>query len=201
MLLAALAALVTAAGAAGLGTLASGYTNAASTTTGSIANGWVTIGAGTSQSLTTDITKLEPGDTAYRIVDLKNSSTTVLSSVTLSTTDSSSGSKLSTSGTGLQMLIDSCSVAWTPVVVVSPALTYSCAGSTTHPLTPSRDVLGTSISLSGLNATNGAIALPTTDHLRIALTLPPGSLNADQTAQSIITYTFTGTQPTTPTPR
>jgi hypothetical protein len=161
----------------------------------------VTIGAGPANSLTTAITKLEPGDSAHRVVDLVNSSTTVLSSVTLSTTDTYSGPKLSTSSTGLQMIIDACSVAWTPVVTTAPALTYTCGGSTTHPLTPIRDVLGTSISLTGLNATNAASTLPTTDHLLITLFLPLSSLAADQFAQSIITYAFTGTQPTTPKAR
>jgi spore coat-associated protein N len=202
VLLAAIAALVTAAAAAGLGTLAAGYSSQQSASGLSVTTGSVTIGAGAANRLTTAVANLEPGDTIFRAIDL-NSTTTLLSSVTLSTTDTYSGSKLSTNTIGqdgLQMTVQWCSTTagWTELTS-APAYTYTCPGTTTT-LIAARDVLtGTPISLgSGLNAENSAATLPTTDHLLITLTLPTSSPSAAQSAQSIINYTFTGVQLTPP---
>lgn len=199
MLLAgALAALVTASGAAGLGTLAAGYSSQSGSGGLGVTTGVVTLGAGSANSLTTAVGNLQPGDTSYRVVDV-TSSTTLLSSVTLSTTDTYSGAKLSTSTVGLQMTVQWCATVWTPVVTTPPALTYSCSGGATT-LIAARDVVtSTPLSLgSGLSAVNAGSTLPTTDHLRIALSLPTSSPSAAQSAQSVINYTFTGVQLTPP---
>ncbi len=198
LLLGALAALVTAAGAAGLGTMAAGYTGSSPSSGLGVTTGVVTIGAGSANSLTTTVSNLQPGGTSYRVIDLTASST-LLSSVTLSTTDTYSNAKLSTSSVGLQMTVQWCATAWTPVVTTPPALTYSCSGGATT-LVPARDVItSTPLSLgSGLSAVNAGSSLPTTDHLRIALSLPTTSPSAAQSAQSVINYTFTGVQLTPP---
>ena len=195
VLLAGVAALVTAAAVAGLGTLAAGYSSQG-TSSFNVTTGSVTIGAGTANTLTTAVSALEPGDFSYRVIDL-TSSTTLLASVTLSTTDSYSGTQLSTSTVGLQMSVDWCSTSWTQSGS-APAFTYACTGGATS-LIASRDVLtSTPLSLSGLNAENSGSALPTTDHLRITLSLPTSSPSTAQSANSTINYTFTGVQLTPP---
>jgi hypothetical protein len=199
ILFTAVAALVTAAGAAGLGTLAAGYVSQSASDGLGVTTGSVTIGAGTANSLTTSITGLQPGDTSYRVIDVK-STTTLLSSLTLATTDTYSGSKLSvnTIHDGLQMTVQRCATAWTAVGTTPPALTYSCSGGATT-LIAARDVLTTTpISLTGLDALNSGATLPTTDHLMVSLALPTSSPNTAQAAQSVINYTFTAVQLTPP---
>lgn len=199
LLAGALAALVTAAGAAGLATMAAGYSSQSGSGGLGVTTGVVTIGAGTVNRLTTAVGDLEPGDVVYRPIDLV-STTTVLSSVTLSTTDTYGGAKLSTSTVGLQMTVQWCATAagWTEAGS-SPAFTYTCpAGATT--LIAARDVItSTPLSLgSGLNARNSGATLPTTDHLLVTLTLPTSSPSTAQGAQSVINYAFTGVQLTPP---
>ncbi len=198
LLLTALAALVTAAAAGGLGTMAAGYVSQSAAGGFSVSTGSVTIGAGAANRLTTAVANLQPGDTIYRAIDLLSSST-LLSSVTLTTTDTYGGTKLSTATVGLQMVVQWCSTTagWTETGS-APAYTYSCPGTTTT-LIPTRNVLGSSLSLgSGLNAVNSGASLPTTDHLLITLTLPTSSPSSAQSAQSIINYAFTGVQLTPP---
>jgi hypothetical protein len=200
-LLVALALLGTAASIAGFGTYATGYSSAGTSAGSSITTGVVTLGAGSANRLTTEVDDLQPGDTVYRPLDLV-SSTTLLSAVTLSTTDTSSGTKLSANTVGLhdglQLVVQWCSTAWTETGP-SPAYTYTCGGTTTT-LIASRDVVTSSpIDLgSGLSARNSGATLPTTDHLLVALTLPTASPSTAQTAQSIINYTFAGVQLSTP---
>ena len=191
-------ALGTAGGAAGLGTLAAGYASQSASSGLGVTTGSVTIGAGSTNRLTASISNLEPGDTAYRAIDLV-SSTTLLSSLTLATTDTYGGAKLSAATTGLQMVVQRCSVAWTEAgSPPTTAYTYTCGGTTTT-LVASRNVLTvTPLSLTGLTALNSGASLPTTDFLVIALTLPTSSPSAAQSAQSVINYTFTGVQLTPP---
>ncbi len=196
-LLLALAMLIIAASIAGLGTLASGYSSSGASGI-SVTTGTVTIAAGTANRLTTDVLELEPGDTLRRPIDLV-SSTTLLSSMTLTTTDTFSGAKLSVATDGLQMTVQWCSTAggWTEAGT-APAFTYTCSGTTTTLIGP-RDVIGSAMSLgSALNAENSGATLPTTDHLLITLTLPATSPSSAQSAQSIINYAFTGVQLTPP---
>src|SRR5213079_2377653 len=94
---------------------------------------------------------LAPGDTIQRSVDLANSGSLDLASVTLTTTASPT-SLLDTDATnGLQMLIDKCSQAWTEA---GPPYTYTCGGSTSSVLA-SRALIGGSIALSNLTLTAG----------------------------------------------
>ena len=187
-LLATIAVLGAAASIAGLGT----YATFTSTTSQNhtISSGTVTISLGATGAATNRLNigaaGLAPGDTIQRSVDLINSGSLDLASITLTTTASPS-SLLDTDATnGLQMVIDKCSVAWTEA---GPPYTYTCSGTTTSVLA-SRAVIGSNIALSSLGATtNGA-----TDHLRVTLTLPSGAGNTLQNQSSTITYAFTGTQ-------
>jgi spore coat-associated protein N len=187
-LLATIAVLGAAASIAGLGT----YATFTSTTSQShtISSGTVTISLGATGAATNRLnigaSGLAPGDTIQRSVDLTNSGSLDLASITLTTTASPS-SLLDTDATnGLQMVIDKCSVAWTES---GPPYTYTCSGTNT-PVLASRAVIGSNIALSSLGATtNGA-----TDHLRVTLTLPSGAGNTLQNQSSTISYAFTGTQ-------
>jgi spore coat-associated protein N len=187
-LLATVAVLGAAASIAGLGT----YATWTSTTSQShtISSGTVTIALGATGAATNRLnigaSALAPGDTIQRSVDLTNTGTLDLASVTL-TTSASPSSLLDTDATnGLQMVVDKCSQAWTEA---GPPYTYVCGG-TTSTVLASRAVIGSNLSLSNLGATTAGA----TDHLRVTLTLPSGAPNTLQNQSSTITYAFTGTQ-------
>jgi spore coat-associated protein N len=187
-LLATVAVLGAAASIAGLGT----YATWTSTTSQShtISSGSVTIALGATGAATNRLnigaSALAPGDTIQRSVDLTNTGTLDLASVTL-TTSASLSSLLDTDATnGLQMVVDKCSQAWTEA---GPPYTYACGG-TTSTVLASRAVIGSNLSLSNLGATTAGA----TDHLRVTLTLPSGAPNTLQNQSSTITYAFTGTQ-------
>ena len=187
-LIATLAILGAAASIAGLGT----YATFTSTTSQShtVASGTVTIALGATGASTNRLnigaSALAPGDTIQRSVDLTNSGSLDLASVTLTTTASPS-STLDTDGTnGLQMVIDKCSVAWTEA---GPPYTYTCSGATSS-VVASRAVIGNNIAMSNLGSTTAG----GTDHLRVTLTLPSSADNTFQNKSSTISYAFTGTQ-------
>ena len=180
-------------GAASVSGLAT-FATFTSTTSAShtISSGTVTIALGATGASTNRLnigaSGIAPGDTMQRSVDLTNSGSLDLASVTL-TTSASPSSLLDTDATnGLQMVIDKCSVAWTES---GPPYTYTCGGSTSSVLA-SRAVIGSALALSNLGSTTAGA----TDHLRVTLTLPSGAGNTFQNQSSTITYAFTGTQRT-----
>src|SRR6478752_2099742 len=172
-LLVSLAVISAAASIAGLGTFAT-FTSSTSASQ-SVSSGTVTIALGATGAATNRLTvgasAIAPGDTIQRSVDLIDSGSIDLASITL-TTNATTSSLLDTDTTnGLQMVIDKCSVAWTEAGT-SPAFTYTCGGSTSAVLA-SQPVIGSNMSLSNLSVTAGA-----TNHLRVTLTLPSGSSSA-----------------------
>jgi spore coat-associated protein N len=180
-------------GAASVSGLAT-FATFTSTTSAShtISSGTVTIALGATGASTNRLnigaSGIAPGDTMQRSVDLTNSGSLDLASVTL-TTSASPSSLLDTDATnGLQMVIDKCSVAWTES---GPPYTYTCGG-TTSSVIASRAVIGNNLTLSNLGSTTAGA----TDHLRVTLTLPSGAGNTFQNQSSTITYAFTGTQRT-----
>lgn len=189
-LLATVAVLGAAASIAGLGTYAT-WTSTTSQSQ-SISSGTVTVALGATGAATNRLnigaSALAPGDTVQRSVDLTNSGSIALASVTLTTTAPTT-SLLDTDGTnGLQMVIDKCSQAWTEGGT-APAYTYTCGGTTSSVLA-SRAVIGSNLSLANLGATTAGA----TDHLRVTLTLPGAAPNTLQNQSSTISYAFTGTQ-------
>src|SRR5581483_12463300 len=99
----------------------------------SLSTGTVTIALGATGAqtnrLSVNASGLAPGDSIQRSVDLSNTGSLNLASVTLTTTATTS-SLLDSDGTnGLQMGIDRCSTAWTESGT-SPAFSYTCGGST-----------------------------------------------------------------------
>ena len=186
-----IAVLGAAASIAGLGTFAT-FTSSTSASQ-SISSGTVSIALGATGAvtnrLTVNATNIVPGDTIQRSVDLTSSSSDPLGSVSLTTTASPS-SLLDTDATnGLQMTITTCSVPWTESGA-SPAFTYTCSGASST-VVASRAVIGSNISLSGLNVLTSATG---TDHLRVTLSLPSTAGNTFQGLSSTVTYAFTGTQ-------
>jgi predicted ribosomally synthesized peptide with SipW-like signal peptide len=189
-LLVSLAVISAAASIAGLGTFAT-FTSSTSASQ-SVSSGTVTIALGatgaSTNRLTVGASNIAPGDTIQRSVDLIDSGSIDLASITL-TTNATSSSLLDTDATnGLQMVIDRCSNAWTEGGT-APAYTYTCSG-TTSTVLASRPVVGSNLTLSNLTAlTNGV-----TDHLRVTLSFPSAAGNTFQNQSSTIQYTFTGTQ-------
>jgi spore coat-associated protein N len=186
--IASIAVLGAAASVAGLGTYATFTSTASQSHT--ISTGTVTIALGATGASTNRLnigaTGVAPGDTIQRSVDLINSGSLDLSSITLTTTASPSSLLDTDTTNGLQMVIDKCSQAWTEA---GPPYTYTCGG-TTSTVLASRAVIGSNLALSNLSAlTSGA-----TDHLRVTLTLPSAAPNSFQNQSSTITYAFTGTQ-------
>ncbi len=189
-LLVSLAVISAAASVAGLGTFAT-FTSSTSASQ-SVSSGTVTIALGatgaSTNRLTVGASNIAPGDTIQRSVDLIDSGSIDLASITL-TTNATTSSLLDTDATnGLQMVIDRCSNAWTEGGT-APAYTYTCSG-TTSTVLASRAIIGTNMALSNLAAlTNGV-----TDHLRVTLTFPSAAPNSFQNQSSTVQYTFTGTQ-------
>jgi spore coat-associated protein N len=189
-LLATIAVLGAAASIAGLATFATFTSTTSASHT--ISSGTVTIALGATGASTNRLnigaSGIAPGDTIQRSVDLTNSGSLNLASVTL-TTGASPSSLLDTdTSNGLQMVIDKCSQAWTES---GPPYTYTCGGTTSSVLA-SQAVIGTNLALSNLSSTTAGA----TDHLRVTLTLPAGAGNSLQNLSSTISYTFTGTQRT-----
>ena len=151
------------------------------------------IALGGSNRLTVNASGLVPTDTIQRGVDLSNTGTQNLVSLTL-TVAATSSSLLDTDATnGLQMLIDRCTVAWTEAGNgTTTPYTYTCSGSI-QTVVLSAAVVGSNISLSS-QVTPAALTAGGTDHLRVTLTLPSTAPNTMQGLTSTLQYTFTGTQ-------
>jgi hypothetical protein len=183
------AALLTAAAALiGVGAFAT-FTDTQSVSQ-SDSSGTVTLaGVGTNAAnnrLSVGASNLAAGDTIQRAVDVKNTGSITLASVTLTTTATTS-SLLDTDATnGLQMVIDKCSVAWTETG--GPPYTYTCSGTTSSVIT-TRAVIGSTLALSSLTLTAN-----TDNYLRVTLTLPSAAPNTLQNQSSVIQYAFTATQ-------
>jgi spore coat-associated protein N len=179
-----------AASIAGLATYAT-FTSSTSASQ-SVASGTVTIGLGATGSSTNRLNvvanNIAAGDTVQRSVDLVNSGSINLASLSL-TSNATTSSQLDTdTANGLQLVIDRCSAAWTESGT-SPTYSYTCPG-TTSTVLASRAVVGTNLTLSNL----GSLTAGGTDHLRFTLTLPSSAPNTMQNQASVIQYTFTGTQ-------
>jgi spore coat-associated protein N len=182
------ALLGAAASIAGLGTYAT-FTSSTTPVSHTVAAGTVTIALGATGAQTNRLdigaSGIAPGDTIERGVDLVNTSSLALASVTLTTTATASSVLDTDAANGLQMQIDKCSQAWTESAA---PYTYTCGGTTSSVLA-SRSVVGSDLALSNLTlAASGG-----TDHLRVKLTFPSAS-TVGQGASSTISYQFTATQ-------
>jgi predicted ribosomally synthesized peptide with SipW-like signal peptide len=183
------------------------FTDTASAGPQTITSGKILLATGPT---TSGATAIVPGDTVSREIDLNSTGATAnLASVTLGF--SGSGTLLDTDPTnGLQVTVQSCSVAWTSHV--GPPQTYTCGGTTTAVLasTPVATLESTAAALAGLKS----LTAGGQDFLVFTLTFPstaPGSVNQDASlcsgtkggtaatenlegCSTSLTYTFTATQ-------
>ena len=190
-----LAALLAAGSIAGLVTFAT-FTST-TTVSSSAAAGTVVIalgGSGLINRLTVNASGLVPTDTIQRGVDLTNTGSQNLASLTLGVSATASSLLDTDTTNGLQMVIDRCfNTAWTESGNgTTTPYTYVC-GATTQTVVASTPVVNSSISLAGL-VTPTALTAGGTDHLRVTLTLPTNAPNTMQGVTSTFLYTFTGTQ-------
>jgi len=155
------------------------------TSSGSVSLNPISVN-GANNRLSVGASNIAAGDTIQRAVDVKNTGTITLASVTLSTTASPSSLLDTDTTNGLQMLIERCSVAWSETG--GPPYTYTCGG-TTSTVLASTPVIGTNLALANLTLTAG-----TDNYLRVTLTLPGAAGNTLQTQSSTINYAFTATQ-------
>ena len=183
--------LAAAGGVASQGAFAT-FTSTATGGPQTIASGTVTIALGatgaSTNRLNINASGLAAGDTVSRSVDLINSGSLNLASITLTTTASPSSALDTNTANGLQMAIYRCTSAWTEAGS-NPAFTYTCGG-TTSTVLASTPVIGAAMALSNLTATTAG----NTDHLEVVLTLPGAAPNALEGLTSTISYAFTGTQ-------
>ncbi len=189
-ILGSIAALGTAASVAGLGTFGT-FTSTTSAATPATA-GTVVIGLGTAGTaanrLTLGANGLVPGDTMQRAFTLSNTGNQALANVTLTTSASPSSLLDSDVTNGLQLVLQSCSTAWSESGT-SPAFTYTCGGTTSSVLS-TRAVIGSNLALSNLSS----LAAGSSDNLMATLTFPTGAPNSLQGLSSTVTFAFTGTQ-------
>jgi predicted ribosomally synthesized peptide with SipW-like signal peptide len=142
---------------------------------------------GANNRLSVGASNIAAGDTIQRAVNIRNTGTIALASVTLTTTAPTSSLLDTDTTNGLQMVIDKCSVAWTESGA-GPPYTYTCGG-TTSTVLASTPVIGTNLALSNITLSTGS-----DNFLRVTLTLPTAAPNTLQTKSSTINYAFTATQ-------
>lgn len=185
-----LAALGAAAALAGAGTWATFTSSATAGETVSSGTVVVELGAtGTSANrLTVGAAGIAPGDTVQRTVNLTNSGSVGLASITLTTAATTSSTLDTDTVNGLRMAVDRCSVPWTEGGT-APAYTYTCPG-TTSTVIATRPVIGANLAMGSITATSPGA----TDRLRVTLSLPATAGNSFQGKTSTISYTFTATQ-------
>ncbi len=174
---------------AGIGVYA-GFTSSTNAVTHTFSTGTLTLDVGAtggqSNRLDVDATDETPGDSVQRSVDLVNSGSVDLSSITLTTTASPSSILDTDTTDGLQFTIDRCSTSWTESGT-SPNFTYTCPG-TTDSVLAARPVIGSNLSLDNLTAVDGG----NTDHLVVTFTLPSTADNSFEAKTSGIRLVFTG---------
>jgi hypothetical protein len=124
------------------------------------------------------------GDSRSALVDLVNDGTTPLSAVTLKTTATSSSILDQDPVNGLQLTVESCSVAWS-----TGGAAPTCAGTV-------RSYFTQPILVSGSPLIGAAsLAAGATDHLKLTAALPASaSGNAFEAATSALNFVFTGVQ-------
>ncbi|GAB3763564.1 hypothetical protein FB382_001170 [Nocardioides ginsengisegetis] len=187
-----------AASVAGLGTFGS-FTSSTSASA-NVTSGVVQLGLNQGAVATTvAATQVLPGDTIQRAVTLTRSAgTESFGSVKMTTSTSTPNLLTSDATNGLQLAIDSCSVAWTKGASDN---SLSCSGTTTSVLA-SRAVIGTNLDLAAattaLNANAGSAGAV---NLRLSMVLPTAADNTFQGLTNAVTFTFDATQKATATYR
>ena len=204
-------AVVVAGTGAVLGGAFATFTDTTSAGPQPISSGELVLAVGPTNDSTGVVTSIAPGDTIAREVDL-NSVTSTINDATITFGISASPSSLldSAATNGLQVQVQTCSVAWARVA--GPPPTYSCPGMTTMVLasTPVKTLETTPVSLTPLNS----LTAGGQDYVVMTYTFPagaPGNIALVPTlcsgtagttsatenlegCSSTLTYTFTATQ-------
>jgi hypothetical protein len=124
------------------------------------------------------------GDSRSALVDLVNNGTTPLSTVTLTSTATSSSVLDQDTVNGLQLTVESCSVAWTTGAAV-PTCPGTAHSYFTQPIIVSNVPLASSAALAPMKI----------DHLKLTAVLPTSATSdAFQGATSNLNFVFTGSQ-------
>ena len=171
-----------AAAVAGMGTFGA-FTDSTTPAAVSIDSGVVSIAlsaADGTASVPLSFAGVVPGASVTRPIDLVNDGTSALASVDLRTTASTSSVLDTDTVNGLQMSVQSCSVAW--------AADGTCAGAVRTLQTS-----GPVIRQTTLTAPASLVA-QATDHLAVTLQLPASAGDAFKQQTSELSLTFTATQ-------
>lgn len=131
------------------------------------------------------------GDSIQRAVNLSDTGTLSLASITLAVSASPSSLLDTDTTNGLQTSVQSCSVAWTEGGTPL-AYTDTCSGTTTMVLAST--AVATLESAPASPGGLGSLTAGGSDHLVVTLTLPSGAPNSFEGPTSTLTYTFTGSQ-------
>jgi len=124
------------------------------------------------------------GDSRSALIDLVNDGTTPLATITLTSTATSSSVLDQDQVNGLQLTVESCSVAWTTGTAAP-----TCSGSVRSYFTQPIIVSGVPL------AASSALVAGATDHLKLTAALPAGATaDAFQGATSNLNFVFTGAQ-------
>jgi spore coat-associated protein N len=194
--LASLALVGTAAGVAGLGTYGAFVSTTEAQTKVGSGTVIMALGAegGAENRLNLAANGLVAGDTVQRPVKLSNAGTEDFAAITLATkaVPAVEGAALpdlvANSPHALQLLIQSCSVAWTETGT-APAFSYKCEGETKTVLTNRPVVVATPVNL-GLKA----LTAKQSDNLLVTMSLPAAADQSVAGQGSTIGFTFTATQ-------
>ena len=124
------------------------------------------------------------GDSRSALVDLVNDGTTPLASIALTSTATTSSILDQDTVNGLQLTVESCSVAWT-----TARRAPTCAGTVRSYFTQPIIVTNYPLTFSA------AMAAGATDHLKLTAALPSSaSGDAFEGASSTLNFVFTGIQ-------
>lgn len=148
-----------------------------------------------SGGITTTISAMAPGDTVNRYINLTNGGTLDAGTMTLGLTDSLA-TALTTNGiSGLQVVVNACSIAWSTVTA------GVCSGTTTQMMSSKTALLLTGTPQT-LTLPAGTTTAGSTTNLQISLSLPAGNevtvngvlpVGTVQGLTSSLVWTFTET--------
>jgi hypothetical protein len=183
-----LGVLGAAAAVAGMGTFGT-FTDSSTPIASTIASGTLSINV-SQQGFTVPVTtsNFVPGDSMTRAINLTNSGSSALGSVTLSSTVATPSVLTTDLTNGLQLAVKACSVPYTQAGTASAA-TYTCSGT--------ERVVASGPAVSTMTLSNPASLTPgATDYLTFAISLPTSADNTFQGKSAALSLTFTGTQRT-----
>ena len=181
----ALSAVGAAAAVAGLGTFGQ-FTDSTSPVNTKVDTGVVSVDVSSPAGASVPFSggMMLAGDSRSALVDLVNDGTTPLASVTLKSTATASSILDTDTVNGLQLSVESCSVAWT-----TGATAPTCAGTVRSYFTQPIIVANAPLTASA------ALAAGATDHLKLTAALPSSaSGSAFEGATSNLNFVFTGAQ-------